>query len=257
MTVLIKARSVLAFALPLLVLGCGRGDLAPGASSPTTPAASAGDSGARPAATATTSAAPAPSRAEAPSAPGDGASPGAAEAASGDPRIDRIRERYQEMQADKGLQKSAFRLECAGGEGGGEVRLHRKDGAVSIAEVQFGGPGHNESVHRFYYDQGKVVFILIDTGGWSWAPNSTPDRPETISSTTQLRYYVHEDRPILCLKKHAKGSSREIDALLNRAPNEPDDCSGAMKAQRLASLVLGGEKASDDVKRAICGRSSG
>ncbi|WP_437641122.1 hypothetical protein [Sorangium sp. So ce854] len=249
-------RSAIALALPLLVLGCGRGDLAPGSSSPTTPAGSAGDSGARPAATATTSAAPAPSRAEASSAPGDAVSPGAAEGAPGDPRIDRIRKRYQEIQADKGLEKSAFRLECRGGEGGGEVRLHRKDSAVSIAEVHFGGPGHNESVHRFYYDRGEVVFILHDTGGWSWDPKSTPDEPETISSTTQFRYYVHEDRPILCLKKHAKGSSREIGALLDRAPNEPDDCSGAAAAQRLASLVLGGEKASDDVKRAVCGRSS-
>ncbi|WP_438020774.1 hypothetical protein WMF18_17610 [Sorangium sp. So ce315] len=251
-----KIRSAIVLSIPLLALGCGRGELAPGSSSPTTPPGSAGGGEPRPAATAAPPGAPAPSRSEAPGAPGGAASPGATEVASGDPRIDRIRKRYEEIMADKGLEKSAFRLECPGGEGGGEVRLHRKDGAVSIAEVQFGGPGHNESVHRFYYDRGEVVFILYDTGGWSWDPKSTPDRPETISSTTQFRYYVHEDRPILCLKKHAKGSSREIDALLNRAPNEPDDCSGATAARRLAALVLGGEKASDDVKRAVCGRTS-
>ncbi len=68
----------------------------------------------------------------------------------------------------------------------------------------------------------------------------------------QRRYYYHQGTPILCTKKVAEAPSDKVEALLNTAPNVPEDCSFAPKVQTLASLAMTGAKATDDLKKKLC-----
>lgn len=156
---------------------------------------------------------------------------------------------------DQSLNKSEFRLTCAGNEGGGEVRLLDKNGAIQKAELDFAYPGEGgEDKYRFYYDQGKLVFTLYEKQGLSFAGT------EQWLKTVQFRYYYHSGSSILCTQKTAKvrldahgGAPKgSLESLLNEAPNAPDDCSRAGKARELASLALLGPKARDGLSKLFC-----
>lgn len=235
----------------LLVTGCGRGELAPvSSSSSRTAAVSGGESGAQPPAAATPAAAPASAqpapRPAAPDAAAGAERPRAAQGAPNDPRIEEIRKRYGEIQADKGLDKSELRMACPGGEGSAEVRLHQKNNAVSRAELKDNAPGDAGSTYHFYYDNGQLIFALNDAEPFGGA---------TETRLLQRRYYYHQGSPILCTKKDVKGPAAEVESLLHKAPNEPVDCSFAPKVQRLASVVQRGAAAMDELKKLLCARS--
>ncbi|WP_129576119.1 MULTISPECIES: hypothetical protein [Sorangium] len=236
------SRSAMIFAGVLLATGCGRGAAAPGSSS-TTAAASGGEHGAQPpAAAAPATAQPAP-RASAPDTAADAEHQSAAPEASGDPRIDEIRKKYAEIQADKGLQTSELRMACLGGEGRAEVQLHQKNGAVSKAVLKDIAAGDAGSTYQFYYDNGRLIFALNDA-----FPFGEPAKTRLL----QRRYYYHQGSPILCMRKSVEGPSDKVEALLNQAPNEPVDCSFAPKVERLASLVQKGAAGMDELKKQLC-----
>ncbi|AUX39623.1 uncharacterized protein SOCE26_010170 [Sorangium cellulosum] len=187
-----------------------------------------------------------------PAAPDGAEKPGGAEGSQDDPRIEKIRARYQEIQSRRDLKRTDHRYECAGGEGRGELRLYQADGAIQKAEIAAGDAGHGEYTYQFYYDQGKLVFALHGDGSWAFDGRGTPDKPTTTTSVTQFRYYLHDGAPLRCIKKYAKGPSEEIESLLEKAPNQPDDCSRAAKAQRLASVALAGPKGTDELRKLLC-----
>ncbi|KYF54946.1 hypothetical protein BE04_02905, partial [Sorangium cellulosum] len=163
----------------------------------------------------------------------------------GDPRIDEIRKKYAEIQADKGLQTSELRVECSGGEGRAEVRLHQKNGAVSKAVLKDIAAGDAGSTYQFYYDGGRLIFALNDA-----FPFGEP--PKTL--LRQRRYYYHQGSPILCTRKSVEGPSDKVDSMLHQAPNEPVDCSFAPKVERLASMVVKGAAGMDELKKQLCPR---
>ncbi|WP_438001946.1 hypothetical protein WMF26_22030 [Sorangium sp. So ce185] len=240
------SRLAMIFAGVLLAAGCGRGATAP-ASPSGAAAATGGEHGASPpaaAAAAPATAQPTPSTA-APDAAADAEHQGAAPEASGDPRIDEIRKKYAEIQADKGLQTSDLRMECSGGEGSAEVRLHQKNGAVSKAVLKDIAAGDAGSTYQFYYDRGRLIFALNDA-----FPFGEP--PKTL--LVQRRYYYHQGSPILCTRKSAEGPSDKVGSLLDQAPNEPVDCSFAPKVERLASMAVKGAAGMDELKKQLCPR---
>ncbi|XXX82033.1 hypothetical protein WMF30_25055 [Sorangium sp. So ce134] len=241
------SRSAMVFAGVLLAAGCGRGAVAPESSSSRTPAVSGGDHGAQPPAAATpgataAAAQPAP-RTAAPDAAADAEGQGAAREGTGDPRIEEIRKKYAEIQADKSFETSELRMECAGGEGSAEVRLHRKGNAVASAVLNDNAAGDAGSTYRFYYDNGRLIFALND---------AYPFGEPAATLLRQRRYYYHQGSPILCTRKSAEGPSDKVEALLNQAPIEPVDCSFAPKVQRLASLAQRGAAGMDELKKQLC-----
>ncbi|WP_148313787.1 hypothetical protein [Sorangium cellulosum] len=239
------SRSAMIFAGVLLAAGCGRGDRAPASSSSRAAEVPGGEhSASPPAATTPATAQPAPQTA-APDAAADAEHQSAAPEASGDPRIDEIRKKYAEIQADKGLQTSELRMECSGGEGRAEVRLHQKNGAVSKAVLKDIAAGDAGSTYQFYYDGGRLIFALNDA-----FPFGEP--PKTL--LRQRRYYYHQGSPILCTRKSVEGPSDKVDSMLHQAPNEPVDCSFAPKVERLASMVVKGAAGMDELKKQLCPR---
>ncbi|WP_437820469.1 hypothetical protein [Sorangium sp. So ce1078] len=254
-------RSAMVFGLVLLVTGCRRGDLAPASSSSRTAAVSGGESGAQPpAAAAPASGQPAPPAAAAPAsgqpappaaasdAAADAGGPGAEKAPSGDPRIDEIRKKYAEIQADKGLSTSEVRMACPAREGRAEVRLHRKNNVVSRAELKDIAAGDAGSTYQFYYDNGQLIFALND---------AEPFGGLTELRLLQRRYYYHQGSPILCTKRSVVGPPDKVEALLQQAPNEPVDCAFGLKVQRLASVVSRGAEATDELKKLLCPQPPG
>ncbi|XYI03234.1 hypothetical protein ACMHYB_27125 [Sorangium sp. So ce1128] len=243
------SRSAMLLAGLLLANGCARGDVAPVPSSSRTAAVPDSEDRAQPSAAATpaasaASAQPAPRKA-APDAAAGAESPGGAQVAQADPRIEEIRKKYAEIQADKELEKSEFRTACPGDEGNAEIRLHRKNNAVSIAVLKDNAAGDAGSTYHFYYDNGQLIFALND---------AMPFGDATATRLLQRRYYYHQGSPILCTKKEVWGPADEIEALLHKAPDERVDCSFAPKVQRLASVVLRGTAAIDELKKLLCPR---
>ncbi|WP_437948141.1 hypothetical protein WME98_46925 [Sorangium sp. So ce296] len=240
------SRLAMIFAGVLLAAGCGRGATAP-ASSSGAAAATGGEHGASPPAASAPAAAsataqPAPQTA-APDAAADAEHQSAAPEASGDPRIDEIRKKYAEIQADKGLRTSVLRMDCPSSEGSAEVQLYQKNGAVSKAVLKDIAAGDAGSTYQFYYDRGQLIFALNDA-----FPFGEPANTRLL----QRRYYYYQGSPILCTKKEVWGPADEVEALLRKEPDERVDCSFAPKVQRLASMVLRGAAAIDDLKKLLC-----
>ncbi|MGK4008981.1 hypothetical protein WMF31_40630 [Sorangium sp. So ce1036] len=242
-------RSAMVFAGVLLAAGCGRGAMAPGSSSSSsrTAAVSGGDPGARPPAAATPTATPAPAqpapRTAAPDAAADAERQRDAREATNDPRIEEIRKKYAEIQADKGLETSELRMACAAGEGSAEVRLHRKGDTVYRVVLKDNAAGDAGSTYHFYYDDGLPIFALND---------AYPFGDPAATRLLQRRYYYHQGSPILCTRKRAEGPADEVESLLRQAPSEPVDCSFAPKVQRLASLALRGAEGMAELKKLLC-----
>ncbi|WP_437932016.1 hypothetical protein WMF37_23125 [Sorangium sp. So ce291] len=140
---------------------------------------------------------------------------------------------------------SEFRMACPAHEGSAEIRLHQKNNAVSIAELKDIAAGDAGSTYHFYYDNGQLIFALND---------AMPFGEPTATRLLQRRYYYHQGSPILCTRKSAEGPSDKVESLLQKAPNEPVDCSFAPKVQRLASVVLKGAAATDELKKLLCPR---
>ncbi|WP_437693396.1 hypothetical protein [Sorangium sp. So ce176] len=239
------SRSAMVLGSVLLATACGRGDVAPASS--TTGAVSGTENRARPSAAATpaTSVSPAPSAPSTttPDAAAGAGSPGAAREAPDDPRIEEIRKKYAEIQADKGLKTSELRMACPADEGRAEIRLHQKNNAVSKAELKDIAAGDAGSTYQFYYDKGQLIFALND---------AMPFGDVTATRLLQRRYYYHQGSPILCTRKSVEGPGDQVESLLHKAPNEPHDCSFAPKVQRLASVVLKGAAATDELKKLLC-----
>ncbi|WP_437789977.1 hypothetical protein [Sorangium sp. So ce693] len=241
-----------------LLVAVGIGCSSPSSTSPARVSAAPAGTGRAPAPSATTppagtSAVESQTTAAAPQAAADSAE--GPEVSLDDPRIQKIRALYQDIQARNDLKRSELRFECAGGEGRGELRLYQADGAVQKAEIAAADAGHGESTYQFYYDQGQLVFALHDDGSWAFdGTRGTPDKPATTSSVTQRRYYLQEGEPVLCIKKQAKGPTEELGPLLEQAPNRPDDCSRAKKIRELAITALAGAKTKtkDELKKLLC-----
>ncbi|WP_437677784.1 hypothetical protein [Sorangium sp. So ce131] len=241
------------------LVAVGSGCNSPSSSSSSRAASTPADATRAPSSSATTPQAVAPASGgstpatTSPAAPTSDGKPQGAQDGPDDPRIEKIRARYQEIQSRKDLKRSDHRFECAGGEGRGELRLYQADGALQKAEIAAADAGHGEMTYQFYYDQGKLVFVLYGDGGWSFdGTRGTPDKPATTTSVTQRRYYLHDGAPLRCIKKYAKGPTEQIESLLEQAPNQPDDCARAPKAQKLASAALAGPKGTDEVKKLMC-----
>ncbi|WP_437728765.1 hypothetical protein [Sorangium sp. So ce861] len=243
------SRSAMILASVLLAAGCGRGDRAPASSSSRAAEVAGGEHSASPPAATTPAAAPATAQpapqTAAPDAAADAGGAGAEREASGDPRIDEIRKKYAEIQADKGLQTSEHRMECTGGEGRAEVQLYQKNGAVSKAVLKDIAAGDAGSTYQFYYDRGQLIFALNDA-----FPFGEPAK----TSLRQRRYYYHQGSPILCTRKSAEGPSDKVESMLHQAPNEPVDCSFAPKVERLASMARKGAPGMDELKKQLCPR---
>ncbi|WP_438030350.1 hypothetical protein [Sorangium sp. So ce233] len=245
------SRSAMVLASVLLATACGRGDVAPVSS--TTAAVSGTENRAQPSAAAAPaasapSAQSAPRTATTPDAAAGAESPSAAREAPDDPRIEEIRKKYAEIQADKGLKQSEFRMACPADEGSAEVRLHQKNNTVSKAELKDIAAGDAGSTYQFYYDNGQLIFALND---------AFPFGDVTATRLLQRRYYYHQGSPILCTRKSVEGPSDQVESLLHKAPNEPQDCSFAPKVQRLASTVVRGAAATDELKKLLCPRPPG
>lgn len=209
--------------------------------------------------------APTPAAAPAPSAPasaaeavtGDATPIDADQPESDDPRVEQIRAKVREIQANQRLKKSELTLTCPGDEGSGKVLLFEGDAAVRRADLYFTHAGEGgEDKYQFYYDQGELLFVSYEMEGLSFIGT------EQWLKTTQFRYYYHDGSPFLCTKKTTKvrldaggrAPRGSLASLLSEAPTEPDDCSRAGKAAERASLALLGPEAKDRLTQSFCPR---
>ena len=127
------------------------------------------------------------------------------------PDIAEIRQAYDKIDKGKptGTRKFEFRLEGEPMEG--TITRRSFDGGLSTIALSYTADDHGGADEHFYYNDKGVFFILVKDFSWRFAPDSTAEKPASIDTLTETRYYVRNGACIRILRRSA--SSRDAGKL--------------------------------------------
>ena len=154
---------------------------------------------------------------------------------SDEARIEAIRNRYREVTTKNSLHLTTGSFECRGGEVHAQFRRYFDNGKLAQSAIEIAFAGHASEKYEFIYEHDELVFAIENEGSWGFTEGAPDENTE--DTITQKRYYFDNGKTFRCLKKYAKGPTKQIDALLERAPNVKDDCSSAPRIEKLAQAM--------------------
>ena len=136
--------------------------------------------------------------------------------------IKEIRERYAEIEA-LGAKGEEIKFESESDPLSGTFTRFRKDGTVVKAVLSYNAGDHGGSDERFYYRDGKLVFIHVTDSSWRFGGKPAPGGGAgTIDEVTEYRIYLHDGKVIRNLTKNASAESGEdLAKALAKAENKP------------------------------------
>lgn len=165
-------------------------------------------------------------------------------------RLEAVQKRYAEVTSKNSLIMRSHSFECVGGEVNAKLVRYFEADQLAQANIQIDFAGHASEQYQFIYQGKELVFALANETVWSFSSGAPGENTE--DTITQQRYYFADGEPFRCLKKKAKGPTKQIDKLLEQAPNEKDDCSLADKLKKLGDGMLTDEKEPAAVKQVLC-----
>jgi hypothetical protein len=139
-----------------------------------------------------------------------------------------------------------LRFECPGGEKTATARAVDSD----RAEVVIAHAGHFSQTYRFSFDGDRLGAATVDDSSWSFS-GGPPDHPETKDTVKRVEYTFAGGKPS-CQARSAEGPSKEIEALLAKAPAKAVPCARATEVQELATYARAGETSKAELIALVC-----
>ena len=128
-----------------------------------------------------------------------------------DERVAEIRKWYDTVQGAKRTAERKIAFEAEGEPLSGDVAIRDYDGGWKMVLVSYGAGDHAGIEEKFYFKDGKLFFAHIVTSYWRFHPDSTDEKPKTIDTRTEDRYY-YEDKT--CVRRLTRSAtSAEADKL--------------------------------------------
>ena len=138
--------------------------------------------------------------------------------AQNDP-IAQIKMQYAAIEGTKNLKKVSFSAEVPGGELD-IAQFLQADGTLKKLVLNLSSE-HYSATETYYYNNGQVFFVFETQYSWRFSAKSTPEKPVTLDSAFQYRYYVHNGQVIKLLEKTAQPEQGDkLNALLSKAANK-------------------------------------
>jgi hypothetical protein len=128
-----------------------------------------------------------------------------------DERVAEIRKWYDTVQKAKPAAERKIAFEAESDPISGDVTFRDFDGGWKVVAASYVSGSHAEIDEEFYFKDGKLFFAYIVTTYWRFHPNSTDEKPKTIDTRTEDRYYYDDKTCIRCLTRSA--TSEETDKL--------------------------------------------
>ncbi|RYD63560.1 MAG: hypothetical protein EOP83_11885, partial [Verrucomicrobiaceae bacterium] len=142
-------------------------------------------------------------------------------------RVAEIRKWYDIVQGSKHTAERKIAFEAEGEPLSGDVAIRDFDGGWKMVIASYGAGDHAGIEEKFYFKDGKLFFAHIVTIYWRFHPDSTDEKPKTIDTRTEDRYYYDDQTCVRRLNRSATSDATEklaaIVAKLEQKQVEPGD----------------------------------
>jgi hypothetical protein len=128
-----------------------------------------------------------------------------------DERVAEIRKWYDTVQKAKPAAERKIAFEAESEPMNGDVTIRGFEGGWKTVIASYGAGDHAMIDEHFYFKDGKLFFAYIVTTYWRFHPDSTDEKPKTIDTRTEDRYYYDDKTCIRCLTRSA--TSEDTDKL--------------------------------------------
>lgn len=122
----------------------------------------------------------------------------------------------------------------------GTITRRSYEGGFSAIQVSYTAGDHGGSDQSFYFKGEDLFFIFTEDSSWQFAEGSTDEKPKTMDTLTQSRYYVKGGKIIQVLQRSATtNAGKELDELIAKVENKKvqDDKKGPALLKRAAALL--------------------
>lgn len=137
--------------------------------------------------------------------------------------VRQVRQLYGKIRAQEPLSVSKLPFHVAKGPMEGQaIRYDYEDGLLAVAITHAGGE-HGAAEEHFYYQDGRIFFILVKESHWVFTGEQGSDGlPETKGTLTEFRYYVNgKGECVQALRKQVESIKQvRLDELIEHQANE-------------------------------------
>lgn len=142
-------------------------------------------------------------------------------------RIAEIRKWYDTVQKAKLTAERKIAFEAESEPLNGDVTIRDFAGDWKTVAASYGAGDHAMIDEHFHFKDGKLFFAYIVTTYWRFHPESTDEKPKTINTRTEDRYYYDEKTCVRRLTRSATSEETDhlaaIVAKLDQKQIEPGD----------------------------------
>jgi hypothetical protein len=140
-----------------------------------------------------------------------------------------------------------LRFECPGGEKSATARAV----ATDSAELVIAHAGHVSQTYRFSFEGEQLRAATVDDTSWSFS-GGLPDNPETKDKVKRVEYTFAAGAKPSCRARTAEGPTKEVEALLAKAPAKAEPCAKSAAVQELATHARAGEAGKAELIAVVC-----
>ncbi|MCW1887127.1 hypothetical protein OKA04_20480 [Luteolibacter flavescens] len=165
-------------------------------------------------------------------------------------RVTEIRKWYETVQKAKHTAERKIAFEASSEPMSGDVVLRDYDDGWKTVTASYGAGDHAVIDEHYYYKNGKLFFAYVITTYWQFHPDSTDEKPKTIDTRTEDRYY-YDDKGETCVRRLTRSATTEAGGKLTEAVGKKEqkeiDPGDEAKDHRKEALKLLEAKKSADV----------
>lgn len=144
-----------------------------------------------------------------------------------DERVTEVRKWYETVQKSKPAAERKIAFEAESEPLSGDITIRDFEGGWKTVTASYGAGDHAMIDEQSYFKDGKLFFTCIVTIYWRFHPDSTDEKPKTIDTRTEDRYYYDDKTCVRRLTRSATSDDTEKLAVrvakLEQKQIEPGD----------------------------------
>jgi len=114
------------------------------------------------------------------------------------------------------------------------------EGGLSAIKLSYVAGDHGGTDQSYYFKDGELFFIYTQDTTWHFAPGSTDEKPKTVDTLIESRYYVRDGKVIQALQRSATtNEDKKLEELIAKVENKKlsGDPRGAKLIKRAAGVA--------------------
>jgi hypothetical protein len=137
---------------------------------------------------------------------------------------------------------------------GGVTRATARATTPDSAEITIGEADHFSQKYQFTFAGEALTAVALDETSWSFSGGTDAEgNSNTKDKVKRVAYtFAGDGKAPTCTVKTAEGPTREVAALLDKAPAKAQKCADVARVQELAKHVRAGEAGKADLVALVC-----